>query len=114
MEIEVVTVTARGTAAALSSGEAVGYYIRVLSPSDDVVPYSALTMDLSTEHPKAALSIETGSDTEWNQLLLSHQDGSEIAVVERHSAQASFLSRYRPAWNRACVESGKEAINVLA
>ncbi len=62
-----------------------GYYIRVLSPSADVAPYPALARDLSAEHPKAALSIEAGSDTEWNQLLLSREYGSEIAVVERNS-----------------------------
>jgi hypothetical protein len=62
----------------------VGYYIRVLSPSDDVPAHSALEKDLRSEHSKAELSLEAGAGTKWDQLLLSHQDGSEIAVVERN------------------------------
>lgn len=69
----------------VSSGVAVGYYIRVLSPADGVVPYSDLKRDLAAEHREAALSVEVGSDAEWDELLLSHSDGSEIAVVERNS-----------------------------
>ena len=61
------------------------YYIRVLSPSTDVVPYSDLRRELTAEHHNAALSIDGGSDAEWDQLLLSHLGGSEIAVVERNS-----------------------------
>jgi hypothetical protein len=38
------------------------------------------------------LSIEDGSSDEWHQLLLHHSDGSEIAVIERHSSRSDSLS----------------------
>ena len=62
-----------------------GYYVRVLSPSDEVVPHSVLSADLAAEYPKAKLSVEVGSDTQWEQLLLRHPDDSKIAVVEHNS-----------------------------
>ena len=62
-----------------------GYYIRILSPSDRHVPYGELLAALKAEHPAAELTLEQGSDTEWRQLLLRHEDGCEIAVVERNS-----------------------------
>ena len=69
-----------------------GYRIRVLSPSDEVVPHSALKADLVAEHPRATLSIEDGSDAQWEQLILRHPDGAEIAVVERNSNAGGLVN----------------------
>ena len=69
-----------------------GYYIRVLSPSAEVVPHSVLNADLAAEHPNAALTIEDGSEPQWEQLVLRHPDGSEIAVVERNSKAGDVVN----------------------
>ena len=63
-----------------------GYYLRILSPSDQNISYSELQTALHADHPMAMLSLEEESDTDWRQLLLSHGDGTEIAVVERNSS----------------------------
>ena len=61
-----------------------GYYIRVLSPSDRQIPYGELRDAVNAEYPAATLSVEQGSETEWEQLLLRHQNGAPIALVERN------------------------------
>jgi hypothetical protein len=67
-----------------------GHYLRVLSPSDDAVPYSTLSSELSARHPEAVLSMEAGADANWEQLLLSAA-GTEIAVVERNLADSDLV-----------------------
>jgi hypothetical protein len=62
----------------------VGYYIRILSPIDLCVPFAELKASLASEAPTATLAIESGSETDWAELALSHADGTEIAVVERN------------------------------
>jgi hypothetical protein len=61
-----------------------GYYIRVLSPSDLRIPFADLRDALEAEHPSATLSLEGGTDQRWDQLLLCHRGGPEIAVLERN------------------------------
>lgn len=69
-----------------------GYYIRVLSPSDAAVPHSVLNAELAAEHPNATLTVEDGSEGQWTQLVLRHPDGSEIASVERNSDVDTMVS----------------------
>jgi hypothetical protein len=57
------------------------YYIRVLSPSDRRIPCAELRAALHEEHPAATLSLQEGSETHWEELLLCHPDGAEIAVA---------------------------------
>jgi hypothetical protein len=59
----------------------VPYYIRVLTPSEEVVPAGVLAAELKT----ANLSVEAGSDAQWEELLLSHRDGRAIALIERNA-----------------------------
>ncbi|MEO5690440.1 MAG: hypothetical protein ABIR54_24030 [Burkholderiaceae bacterium] len=63
------------------------YYIRVLTPSAEIVPAGALAAELKT----ANLSVEAGSDTQWEELLLSHRDGRAIAQIERNPVSAGSL-----------------------
>jgi hypothetical protein len=60
------------------------YYTRVLSTSVDCVSLSALTDELSKFTLRATLSGDVGATGAWEQLLLSHSDGREIALVERN------------------------------
>jgi hypothetical protein len=61
-----------------------GYYIRVLATSDKHIPYDKLRASVTAKHPAATLSLETGSKTAWEQLLLQHPDSTPIALVERN------------------------------
>jgi hypothetical protein len=68
-----------------------GYYIRILSPSDLCVAFSELQASLVQLEPRASLAIESGTDTEWDQLILSHQDGTAIALLERNPVNEGSL-----------------------
>ena len=63
------------------------YYIRVLSPSDRLVAASAVAAAV----PTATVSVETGTDDDWHELLLMHPGGSDIALVERNPVTEGSL-----------------------
>jgi hypothetical protein len=65
----------------------VPYYIRVLTPSEQVVPAGALAAELKS----ANLCVEAGSDAQWEELLLSHRDGRAIALIERNPVRDDSL-----------------------
>jgi hypothetical protein len=56
------------------------YYIRVLSTSERVVPASKIAATLAG----ATLTVEGGTDDQWDELLLAQTSGEEIAVIERN------------------------------
>lgn len=56
------------------------YYIRVLSISDSIVPANVLAGAV----PNATLNVEAGTDDQWDELLLAHGNGREIAIIERN------------------------------
>lgn len=66
-----------------------GYYIRVLSTSQEVVPFSTLVKALSGF--KATLTVEAGDEGSWEQLVLRHSDGREIAAIERNPVNDGSL-----------------------
>ena len=68
-----------------------GYYIRILSPSDRVPSLAKLRSDLSEAELSADLEIESGKQEDWSRLVLSHQNGAEIAHIERNGAATSKL-----------------------
>ena len=68
-----------------------GYYIRLLSPADRCVPFAELQASLAADAPPAILAVDAGSETDWEQLALSHPDGTEIAVVERNPVTEGSL-----------------------
>ena len=59
------------------------YYLRVLSPSTDPVPASSIRGFLEARVVGASMSV-TGGEDSWDQLVLAHKNGPEIAVVERN------------------------------
>ena len=58
----------------------VPYRLRVRTPSDQVVAIG----ELASKVVPAKLSVESGSDAAWEELLLAHPDGREIALIERN------------------------------
>jgi hypothetical protein len=62
----------------------VEYYTRVLSKQDEFAPFEDLAELIEAEHPDFQLTVEEGSDEEWDTLLLSSKDGVEVALIERH------------------------------
>lgn len=60
------------------------YYIRVLAETEQRISLHRLRERLQGAGLEAALVVEEGTENEWDSLLLSHADGSEIAVIERN------------------------------
>jgi hypothetical protein len=60
------------------------YYTRVLTKHEDFPSFEELAGSLRTDHPHCRLSIEDGDEETWETLLLSSDDGVEIALLERH------------------------------
>jgi hypothetical protein len=67
------------------------YYIRVLSPSDCVASVAKLRAALAHEKLAGTLAVEADPEDNWNQILLSHDGGPDIAVIERNSASSTDL-----------------------
>lgn len=65
-----------------------GYYVRVLSPAVSRVPAN----DLSSLVQTSFLRVEAGTSEEWEQLVLNHQDGREIALIERNEVVDGSLA----------------------
>ena len=61
-----------------------GYYVRVLSTSSDCIPLSALQSALAKSKLRATLSADESASNDWEQLVFSHDDGREIASIERN------------------------------
>jgi hypothetical protein len=62
----------------------VGYYTRVLSKYEDFPSFAELAEAVQADHPSFRLSIEEGSEDEWETILLSGDGEIEVAVLERH------------------------------
>jgi hypothetical protein len=60
-----------------------GYYTRVLSKQEESPTLEELAQSLRVDHPEYKLTIEDGTEEEWESLLLSGNDGVEVAVIER-------------------------------
>ncbi|SFH17008.1 hypothetical protein SAMN03159447_07030 [Variovorax sp. NFACC27] len=64
------------------------YYIRVLAVSDRIISASELAHSLKT----STLTVEAGTDEQWDQLLLAHENGQEIAVIERNPVSKGSMA----------------------
>jgi hypothetical protein len=62
----------------------VGYYTRVLSKNEDFPTFEELVQVVESDHPSCKLTIEEGSEEEWETLLLSTDGEVEIALLERN------------------------------
>jgi hypothetical protein len=60
------------------------YYTRVLSKQEEFPALDELAQFIRADHPDYKLTIEDGTEEEWESLLLSGTDGVEVAVIERN------------------------------
>jgi hypothetical protein len=60
------------------------YHTRVLSKQEEFPTLDELAQSIAAEHPYYKLTLESGTEEEWESLLLSGKDGVEVAVVERN------------------------------
>jgi hypothetical protein len=60
------------------------YYTRVLSKDEEFPSFDELAQFVRTEHPRFKLTLEEGTEEEWQSLLLSGNDDVEVAVIERN------------------------------
>jgi hypothetical protein len=70
----------------------VGYYIRILSPSEKVPSIAQIRTALAKEKLAGTLTVESGGDDEWTQVILAHKDGPEIANIERNASSNDLVS----------------------
>jgi hypothetical protein len=61
------------------------YTTRVLSKDEAFPSFGELAEWISAEHPGHKLTIEEGSEEEWETLLLSSDDEVEVALLERNA-----------------------------
>ena len=60
------------------------YYTRVLTQQEDYPSVEELAQFIHAEHPDYKLTLEDGTEEEWESLLLSGNDEVEVAVLERN------------------------------
>jgi hypothetical protein len=60
------------------------YYTRVLSKDEEPPSFEELAEKVRAEHPDYRLTVEEGSEEEWESLLLVGTDEVEVALVERY------------------------------
>jgi len=68
-----------------------GYYIRVLGTKSDHPDFDYLRNALAESSSTAVLKLETGTETNWEQLVLTHPNGPEIAILEYNSVISGGL-----------------------
>jgi len=62
----------------------VPYYTRVLSKDETSPSFEELAQFIRSEHPDYKLTIEDGTEEEWETLLLSGNGDVEVALIERN------------------------------
>ena len=67
-----------------------GYYVRVLTPSQIVPDFATLCAAIST-CPGVSLSMDNAGEFDWEHLLLEHDDGTAIAAIERNPVEPGRL-----------------------
>jgi hypothetical protein len=60
------------------------YYTRVLSKDEEYPPFDELANFIRAEQPEYRLTVEEGTEEEWESLLLAGNDEVEVAVIERY------------------------------
>ena len=70
-----------------------GYYIRVLGVNAIPPTVDDLRNALSSAKSSAILNIETGTEANWQQLVLTHTKGTQIATIEFNPVTAGELGK---------------------
>jgi hypothetical protein len=71
----------------------VGFYIRVLGTKAEQPDFDYLRNSLAESSSTAVLKLETGTQTNWEQLVLTHANGPEIAILEYNSVITGGLGQ---------------------
>ena len=69
------------------------YYTRVLSKDEEFPSFEELALVIREQHPEFRLSIEEGTEEEWEILLLSGLDEVEVALIERNPVWDGSISQ---------------------
>jgi hypothetical protein len=69
----------------------VGYYIRILSPSDKAPSVARMRTALAKRNLAGTLTVESGTDEVWTQVILAHKEGPVIADIERNTSSSNDL-----------------------
>ncbi|HEY1648634.1 MAG TPA: hypothetical protein VGF96_11655 [Terracidiphilus sp.] len=69
------------------------YYTRVLSKQEEFPLLDELAQFIRAEHPDYKLTIEDGTEEEWETLLLSGDDGVEVALIERNPVASGSVGQ---------------------
>lgn len=70
-----------------------GYYTRVLSKDAEFPSFDELVDFIGSGHPDYKLTVEEGTEEEWESLLLSSSDEVEVAVLERNPVSDGSLGQ---------------------
>jgi hypothetical protein len=70
-----------------------GYYIRVLGTKTDQPTLEFLNHALSDARARAFLRLESGNEQKWEQLVLAHPNGPEIALIEFNPVESGGLGK---------------------
>ncbi len=62
------------------------YYTRVLSKDEEFPAFDELSQFIQSGYPDFRLTVEEGTEEEWESLLLSGNDEVEVALLERIQA----------------------------
>jgi hypothetical protein len=60
------------------------YHTRVISKDEEFPSFDELKQWVHSEHAEYLLTLEDGTEEEWESLLISSKDGVEVAVLERN------------------------------
>jgi hypothetical protein len=69
------------------------YYTRVLSKDEEFPSFEELEQLIQEGHPEHKLTIEEGSEEEWETLLLSSADDVEVALIERNPVSVGSIGQ---------------------
>jgi len=69
------------------------YYTRVLSKDEEFPAFEELAQLVQADHPEYKLTVEEGSEEEWETLLLSSVDDVEIALIERNPVSMGSIGQ---------------------
>src|SRR5882724_7439545 len=69
-----------------------GYYTRVLATLEDCNSIALLSDALEEAGSRASLEIGEGNEVDWDLLLLKHENGAEIASIERNLVAEGSLA----------------------
>jgi hypothetical protein len=71
----------------------VGYRIRVLGTRSEQPGLKYLQDSLREAKCRAVLKLETGAEENWEQVILTHPNGPEIALIERNPVMQGELGQ---------------------